>query len=92
MLDEALVPAAEAGEHADPGFTNQERLAIRYAELMHRNPQGMSEQFVAELLDHFDEGEVVELGLAVAQFIGMGQLIHMLGLPNPTVVPVPAEG
>ncbi len=87
MLDEELVPFAEAGEHTHAGFTNQERLAIRYAELMHQNPQGMTQEFIAELLVEFSEGEVVELGLAVAQFIGMGQLIEMLGLPNPSVVP-----
>ena len=91
MLDEELVPFAEAGDHAHTGFTNQERLAIRYAELMHQNPGGMTQAFIAELLGEFSESEVIELGMAVAQFIGMGQLIHMLGLPNPGVVPVPSE-
>jgi alkylhydroperoxidase family enzyme len=87
VLDEALVPFAQYGDVSNTGFTARERLAIRYADLMHRTPGAMTTAFMDELRAEFTDPEIVELGLAVAQFIGMGQLIHMLGIPNPAVVP-----
>ena len=58
-------------------------MAIRYAELMHQQPDAMTDAFMADLRSVFSDPEVIELAISVAQFIGMGQLIHMLGLPNP---------
>jgi alkylhydroperoxidase family enzyme len=89
VLEEDLVAPAEAGEFAHPGFTVQETMAIRYAETMHQDPHAMTQERVDELRTAFSDAEIVELGFSVAQFIGMGQLIHMLGLPNPSVAPVP---
>lgn len=83
MLDEELVPFAEEGDVTAGSFTERERLAIRYAELMQQSPRSMTDEFMAELRVEFTDPEVIELCIAVAQFIGMGQLIHMLGLPNP---------
>ncbi len=50
---------------------------------MHQTPGAMTDECIAEMRCEFSDAEVIELGIAVAQFIGMGQLIHMLGLPNP---------
>lgn len=50
---------------------------------MHRSPTLVDQQFVDAMLMHFSHAEFLELAFAVAQFISMGQLIHMLGLPNP---------
>ena len=39
--------------------------------------------FVATVLEHFTEGDFVELSVCLAQFTGMGSLFSMLGIPSP---------
>ena len=44
--------------------------------------------FVAELLALLGPDEFLELATVVAQFIGMGQVFAVLGIPNPAHVGV----
>ena len=87
MVEEDLVDAAQRGASDDDRFTDRERWAIRYAEAMHQHPNDVPAELIAGVRSVFSDAEFVELAYAVAQFIGMGQLIHLLGVPNPSVVP-----
>lgn len=82
-----MVEACQTGEIDDDRFTGAERLAVRYAEAMHQHPHDVPEGLIDEIRSAFTDAEFVELAYCVAQFIGMGQLIHLLGVPNPDVAP-----
>ena len=70
----------------DDRFTDRERLAVRYAEAMHQHPHDVPSTLIDDLRGVYTDAEFVELAYCVAQFIGMGQLIHLLGVPNPDVI------
>ena len=49
-----------------PGFTERERVALAYAEMVTISPNDITDQQFAELRRHFDEREIVELTLQAA--------------------------
>lgn len=49
-------------------FTPAEKLALRLAERMTKNDRPLSEGELAELRDHFSEGELIELMAAIGLF------------------------
>jgi alkylhydroperoxidase family enzyme len=77
---------ALAGNVDGPEFTDRERAAVRYAEVMHTNPGLGGGLAITTLREQFSDAEVIELSFTIAQFISMGQLIHAMGVPNPDVL------
>ncbi len=79
-LTEDLVCSLERpAEAAD--LTPAERAAIRFGELFATNHLAIDDALFAELHEHFDDGEIVELALDVALFVGVGRLgaiLHMV--------------
>jgi alkylhydroperoxidase family enzyme len=75
-----------AGRVDGPEFSDRERAAVRYAEIMHADPRLGGSAAIAALRNCFTDAEVIELTFTVAQFISMGQLIHAMGIPNPDAV------
>lgn len=72
--------------HDDERLTPRERMALDYTEAMWHDHRQVDAAFVQQrMLAHFGPDEFVELATLVAQFIGMGQLFTVLGIPNPTV-------
>jgi len=76
----------------DTWLADDEKLVISFTDVMlgaERLPTGLE----AELLQHFNEGQVVELGVGVALFLGFSKIAIALGqAPDdmPTmVVPTP---
>jgi alkylhydroperoxidase family enzyme len=61
------------------GFSDAEKAAIRFAELLAANHTAIDQALMDELLAHYDERQVLELGWAAASFIGFGRLIHAFG-------------
>jgi alkylhydroperoxidase family enzyme len=49
-----------------PGFTERERAALGYAEMVTISPNDITDQQFAELRRHFNEREIVELTLQAA--------------------------
>jgi AhpD family alkylhydroperoxidase len=72
-VDEDLVCSLERPEEADD-LTEAERVALRYADLMATDHLSAGDELYDELREHFTEPEIVELGFAVAYFIGFGRL------------------
>lgn len=72
-LTEELVCSLERPMAAED-LTPAERIAIRYGELMATNHLAIDDEFYDRLRDHFTEPEIVELGLNVAMFVGVGRL------------------
>ncbi len=72
-LTEELVCSLERPMEADD-LDERERLAIRYGELMATNHLAIDDAFHDRLRELFSEPEIVELGLNVALFVGVGRL------------------
>jgi 4-carboxymuconolactone decarboxylase len=86
VVDDDDVDAVLAGRFDDPRFTAREQAGLRFTERFRVDHTSIDKAFMAGVLEHFSEGEFIELALCVAQFTGMGQLFSMLGLPS--AVPV----
>ncbi len=72
-LTEDLVCSLEQPMEADD-LTDAERLAVRYGELLATNHLAIDDEFHERLAEHFSEAELVELGLNIALFVGVGRL------------------
>lgn len=55
-------------------------MALEYADMMALNHQSMDEAFFDRLREHFDDAQIVELGMMIGQFIGFGRLLAALDL------------
>ena len=66
-------------DYEDADFTAAEKVAIRYAELLAANHTAIDQELFDELLQHYTERQILELGWAAASFIGFGRLIHTFG-------------
>lgn len=79
-VTEGLVCSLEKPQEAD-NLTPAEKAAIRYGELMATDHLAIDDSVYNELRQHFDEGQIVELGMTAAFFVGFGRLaatFHMV--------------
>lgn len=73
-----------------PFFSERERAALRWAEIINSQPQGdASDAEFALVREHFSENEVIELGYAVVAIKGWNMMNLSLRVPIPEV---PAPG
>ena len=63
-----------------PGYSERERLAIEFAERFCERWQEQDEAFWARLRGAFDDGEIVDLALQVAELVGAGRILRMLDI------------
>ena len=61
-------------------LTNQEKAAIRFADILAGDHRKATQETFDNLRAHFTEGEIVDLGFRIVTFVGYGRLIHALGL------------
>jgi alkylhydroperoxidase family enzyme len=61
-------------------FSEVEKLAIEYAELMTSTPPEIPDELVARLREHFDEAGLVELTAAIAWENYLGRFNRALGI------------
>jgi hypothetical protein len=52
---------------------------VRFAEKMALDWKSADAAFRAEMLEHFAEAEVAELGMMIGQDIALGRLLHFAG-------------
>ena len=64
-------------------FTPQEKIALRFAELMARSHHEVDDDFFRALRVHFTDAQVLELGMMIGQYIGFGRLVSVLDLERP---------
>ena len=72
-VTEDLVCSLERPEEADD-LTAAEKVALRYADLFVTDHLAIDDALVDELREHFDEGEIHELGMQCARMVGFGRL------------------
>jgi len=79
-LTEDLVCSLERPYDA-ADLTPAERVAIRFGELFATDHLAIDDDLFVELHEHFDDGEIMELALDAALFVGVGRLgavLHMV--------------
>ena len=67
----------------DTSFTARERLALEYAELMALDHAAIGDDFFRRMREEFTDAEIVELTMAIGQYIGFGRLLHVLEVVRP---------
>lgn len=67
-------------QHADM-FTPAERAALTLAERMTTDARGVDEEVWAELRDHFDVGEIIELAAVIGLFNYFNRFNDALQVP-----------
>ena len=72
-VTEDLVCSLEKPMDAE-NLTAAEKTALRYADKFATDHLSIDERVYADLREHFDEGEIVELGTWVALCVGLGRL------------------
>lgn len=65
----------------DGPFTPREKTALRLAELIALAPHSLDDDFYAELSHHFTPGQIVQLGIASATYLGLGRFVAALRIP-----------
>jgi AhpD family alkylhydroperoxidase len=78
-VTEALVCSLEQPAEA-PDLTAAERAAIDFADRFATNHLSIGDDTYDELKRHFTEGEIIELGMTVAFFVGFGRLSTTLDM------------
>ena len=61
-------------------YSAREKLAIEYAEKMALDHHSIDDAFFDRLHGEFTDPEIVELGMLIGQFIGVGRLLMVLDL------------
>jgi alkylhydroperoxidase family enzyme len=72
----AALPAYETGP-----FSDREKAALRYADQMYEDHHKVDDARFADLRTRFTDDEILELSWAIGEFISLGKIIYVLGLP-----------
>lgn len=72
-VDEGAVCSLEKPQEAD-NLSDAEKAAIRFGELMATDHLAIGDAIYDELRKHFNEPQIVELGMTCAFFVGFGRL------------------
>ncbi len=81
-LTEEKIAQIDAYQDSD-AFTSQEKLALRFAEKMALSHHEIDDEFFRELRAEFSDAEVLELGMMIGQYIGLGRLLMVLDVERP---------
>ena len=63
-------------------FSEDEQLALEYADRLATDHHNMDDDFFARLKDHYSDPQVLELGMMIGQFIGFGRVLTVLDLES----------
>lgn len=84
-LEEDVI--ANIREWGDADFTDAEKSALAYTERLFVDHNNIDQELFDDLLQHYTEEQVVELGWAIVSYLGFGRLIHTFGLTPESSVP-----
>jgi len=72
----AALPNYETGP-----FTDREKAALRYADQMYFDHHKVDDALWSAVRTHFSEDEALELSWVIAEFIALGKVIKVIGVP-----------
>lgn len=77
-LEETLIE--QLADYENGPFTRAEKLALRLAETIADNPNGLEPELATALHEEFTDAQIVEIAFATAMFFGAGRFVAALGL------------
>jgi alkylhydroperoxidase family enzyme len=63
-------------------FDTRERLALQFAEKQALDHKSVDDAFIEQLRQDYTDPEILELGIMIGQYIGLGRLIRALDLES----------
>lgn len=69
-------------------LTEQERLAVEYAERFAVDHEQIDDAFMDRMRSCFTDPEILDLTICVAAFLGLGRALHVLGITETTLTDV----
>lgn len=87
-LGEDLYGAVGADDGAGGELTEQERLAVEYAELFALDHERIDDACMERMKACFTDAEILDLTICVAAFLGLGRALHVLGITETTLTDV----
>ena len=57
-------------------------MALEYADKLAMDHHNMDDEFFDRLKEHFNDEQILELGMMIGQFIGFGRLLMVLDLES----------
>lgn len=78
-ITETLVGAL--AEYETGPFSEREKAALRYADQMYFDHHAVDDARWADLRARFTDDEIFELSWAIVEFIALGKMIYVLGVP-----------
>jgi AhpD family alkylhydroperoxidase len=77
-LDEDFYRAV--GSTDDSALTEQERLAVEYAERFGIDHASIDDRFIERLRESFTDPEILDLTICLSAFLGLGRTLRALGI------------
>src|SRR5579863_8000429 len=75
------------GDHDAAGsYSQQERLAIEYAERFAVNHLSIDDAFFMRLSECFSDAEILDLTICLAAFLGLGRMLRSLGIDETSLL------
>lgn len=62
-------------------FSEREKVALRYADQMYFDHHKVGDGLFGQLRAHFTADEILELSWVIGEFISLGKIIYVLGVP-----------
>lgn len=66
-------------DYESSDLTEREKMALRYADLVKFNPQGVTDEFMARLKRHFSDAEICEIGYILLAYGGAHNFLSSIG-------------
>jgi alkylhydroperoxidase family enzyme len=79
LTEQRIDEGCSAYENDDKGFTEAEKCALRYADLMFLDAGQLDRAFYDEMKRHWSEAQIMELGAFIAFHYGMAMFMRSLG-------------
>jgi AhpD family alkylhydroperoxidase len=77
------------GTHdADGEFSEQERLAMDYAERFATNHLSIDDAYMAQMRESFSDPEILDLTICLSAFLGLGRTLRVLGITETSLTDV----
>ena len=87
-LGEDLYGAVGSEDDDRAELTEQERLAVEFAELFATDHERIDDAFIDRMKGSFTDAEILDLTICVATFLGLGRALHVLGITETTLTDV----
>ena len=76
------------GSPEDSSLSDQERLAVEYAERFAVNHASIDDAFVQRLRESFTDPEILDLTICLSAFLGLGRTLRALGITETSLTDV----